>query len=145
MQILTFPRSFPHIGFWSLRRSVCTLGGAFSKGIQHLRKNEELCQWGKSFKWKNLVKTSQKNMTACCLQNLGRDTLDVVNLRVGGGMAPTAGSIEEPLTFLAELKRQGLIRRPGLSNVTPEQLAEGHKDYGDRLRAEHVQRGTEKR
>jgi len=37
-------------------------------------------------------------MTACCLQNLGRDTLDVVNLRVGGLMAPTAESVEEPLT-----------------------------------------------
>ena len=40
-------------------------------------------------------------------------------------MAPAAGSIEEPLTFLAELKRQGLIRGPGLSNMTSEQLAEG--------------------
>jgi aryl-alcohol dehydrogenase-like predicted oxidoreductase len=59
------------------------------------------------------------------LRNLGLDTLDVVNLRVGGLMAPTAGSIEEPLTVLAELKRQGLIRHLGLSNITPEQLAEG--------------------
>lgn len=66
-------------------------------------------------------------MTASCLQNLGRDTLDVVNLRVGGGTAPGAGSIEEPLTFLAELKRQGPIRRPGSSNITPEQLAAGQK------------------
>src|SRR3954469_10473872 len=43
------------------------------------------------------------------LRNLGLDTLDVVNLRVGGMMAPLEGSIEEPLTVLAELKRQGLI------------------------------------
>jgi aryl-alcohol dehydrogenase-like predicted oxidoreductase len=58
------------------------------------------------------------------LRNLGLDRLDVVNLRVGGVMGPTEGSIEEPLTVLAELKRQGLIRHLGLSNVSPEQLAE---------------------
>ena len=61
------------------------------------------------------------------LRNLGLDALDVVNLRVGGVMAPTEGSIEEPLTALAELKRQGLIRHLGLSNVTPQQLAESQK------------------
>jgi len=58
------------------------------------------------------------------LRNLGLDTLDVVNLRVGADMGPSAGSIEEPLTVLAELKRQGLIRHLGMSNVSPEQLAE---------------------
>jgi pyridoxine 4-dehydrogenase len=58
------------------------------------------------------------------LRNLGLDTLDVVNLRVGGVMGPSEGSIEEPMTVLAELKRQGLIRHLGLSNVSPEQLAE---------------------
>jgi pyridoxine 4-dehydrogenase len=58
------------------------------------------------------------------LRNLGLDTLDVVNLRVGGMMGPTEASIEEPLTVLAELKRQGLIRHLGLSNISPAQLAE---------------------
>lgn len=58
------------------------------------------------------------------LKNLGLDTLDVVNLRVGGIAEPVQESIEKPLTVLAELKRQGLIRHIGLSNVTPEQLAE---------------------
>ena len=61
------------------------------------------------------------------LRNLGVDALDVVNLRVGGIMEPTEGSVEEPLTVLAELKRQGLIRHLGLSNVSPNQLAEGQK------------------
>jgi len=61
------------------------------------------------------------------LRNLGLDTLDVVNLRVGGVMGPSEGSIEEPLTVLAELKRQGLIRHLGLSNVSPEQLTEAQK------------------
>jgi aryl-alcohol dehydrogenase-like predicted oxidoreductase len=58
------------------------------------------------------------------LRNLGLDALDVVNLRVGGFTEPSEGSIEEPLTVLAELKRQGLIRHIGLSNITPRQLAE---------------------
>jgi len=58
------------------------------------------------------------------LRNLGLDTLEAVNLRVGGITGPTAGSIKEPLTVLAELKEQGLIRHLGLSNVSPEQLAE---------------------
>jgi pyridoxine 4-dehydrogenase len=58
------------------------------------------------------------------LRNLEVETLDVVNLRVGGLMEPSEGSIEEPLTVLSELKRQGLIRHIGLSNVTPKQLKE---------------------
>jgi aryl-alcohol dehydrogenase-like predicted oxidoreductase len=58
------------------------------------------------------------------LRNLGVETLDVVNLRVGGVMEPSEGSIEQPLTVLAELKRQGLIRHIGLSNITPKQLLE---------------------
>jgi len=58
------------------------------------------------------------------LKNLGLDVLDVVNLRVGGFTEPSEGSIEEPLTVLAELKRQGLIRNIGLSNVTAKQVVE---------------------
>jgi len=58
------------------------------------------------------------------LRNLGLDALDIVNLRVGGILEPTEGSIEGPLTVLAELKRQGLIRHIGLSNITPKQLTE---------------------
>src|SRR5580704_11014411 len=61
------------------------------------------------------------------LRNLGLDQLDVVNLRVGDVLKPSEGSIEEPLTVLAELKLQGLIRHLGLSNVTPRQLSEGQR------------------
>lgn len=61
------------------------------------------------------------------LRNLGLDALDLVNLRVGGFQEPTEGSIEEPLTVLADLKRQGLIRQLGLSNVSPAQSAEAQK------------------
>ena len=42
-------------------------------------------------------------------------------------MEPTEGSIAEPLTVLAELKREGLIGHIGLSNVTPRQLQEAQK------------------
>ena len=61
------------------------------------------------------------------LRNLGLDKIDVVNLRVGGLTEPTEGSIEEPLTVLAELKNQGLVEHIGLSNVSPAQLAEAQK------------------
>jgi len=61
------------------------------------------------------------------LRNLGLDALDVVNLRVGGNMAPSDGSIEEPFAVLAELKHQGLIRHLGVSNITPGQLSEAQK------------------
>jgi pyridoxine 4-dehydrogenase len=64
------------------------------------------------------------------LRNLGLDKLDVVNLRVGGLDKPSEASIEEPLTVLAELKHQGLIRYLGLSNVSPRQLAEAQKISG---------------
>src|SRR5215813_7741309 len=61
------------------------------------------------------------------LRNLGVERLDVVNLRVGGIFAPTEVSVEEPLTALAELKRQGLLQHIGLSNVTPRQLQEAQR------------------
>ncbi len=58
------------------------------------------------------------------LRNLGLDHLDVVNLRVGGISEPGQESIEEPLSVLIKLKREGLIRHIGLSNISPSQLAE---------------------
>jgi pyridoxine 4-dehydrogenase len=73
------------------------------------------------------VALSRKELTDAIhdnLRNLGRDTLDVVNLRVGEVMGPTDASIEEPLAVLADLKQQGLIRHIGLSNVNPRQFAE---------------------
>ncbi|GJD74324.1 aldo/keto reductase family oxidoreductase [Methylobacterium goesingense] len=60
------------------------------------------------------------------LRNLGVDALDVVNLRIMFDVhGPAEGSIAAPLAVLAELQRQGLIRRIGLSNVTARQVAEG--------------------
>jgi aryl-alcohol dehydrogenase-like predicted oxidoreductase len=62
------------------------------------------------------------------LRNLGVDVLDVVNLRaMFDAHGPAEGSIEAPLTVLAELQRQGLIRNIGLSNVTRAQIAQGRR------------------
>lgn len=59
------------------------------------------------------------------LRNLGVDVLDVVNLRVWGGVSsPTEGSIAERFEALAKLQQQGLIRHLGLSNVTAKQVEE---------------------
>ena len=74
------------------------------------------------------------------LRNLALDVLDVVNLRVGGVQGPIEGSIEAPLTVLAELKQQGLIRHLGLSNVTPAQLSRGPAHHRHRLHPELLQR-----
>jgi pyridoxine 4-dehydrogenase len=59
------------------------------------------------------------------LRNLGLDALDIVNYRVVGAVhTPSEGSVAPQVTALADLKRQGLIRHIGLSNVTPTQVAE---------------------
>ncbi len=59
------------------------------------------------------------------LRNLGVDALDVVNLRLMFGIhGPAEGSLAAPLTVLADLQRQGLVRQIGLSNVTARQIAE---------------------
>ncbi|NKL76772.1 aldo/keto reductase family oxidoreductase [Rhizobium leguminosarum] len=60
------------------------------------------------------------------LRNLGLDVLDLVNLRIMFDVhGPAEGSIEAPLTVLADLQRQGLVRHVGLSNATSKQITEG--------------------
>jgi pyridoxine 4-dehydrogenase len=74
---------------------------------------------------------SREELTAAVhdnLRNLGLDVLDVVNLRSMLSIhEPAEGSIEAPLTVLAELQQNGLVRHIGLSNVTPTQIAEARK------------------
>ena len=71
---------------------------------------------------------SREELTAAIhdnLRNLGRDALDVVNLRSMFSIhEPKEGSIEAPLRVLAELQQKGLVRHIGLSNVTRTQIAE---------------------
>jgi aryl-alcohol dehydrogenase-like predicted oxidoreductase len=62
------------------------------------------------------------------LRNLRVDVLEVVNLRaMFDAHGPAEGSLEAPLTVLADLQRQGLVRHIGLSNVTAKQIADGRK------------------
>jgi pyridoxine 4-dehydrogenase len=58
------------------------------------------------------------------LERLGLDVLELVNLRVGGISPPGRDSIAEPFGVLAQLQREGLVRHLGVSNVSPEQIAE---------------------
>ncbi|WP_437752360.1 aldo/keto reductase family oxidoreductase [Sorangium sp. So ce1389] len=62
------------------------------------------------------------------LRHLGLEALEVVNFRVMFSVhGPAEGSIEAPLSALAELQRQGLVRHIGLSHVTRAQVAEGRR------------------
>jgi len=74
---------------------------------------------------------SREELTAAVhdnLRNLDREVLDVVNLRSMFGIeAPVEGSIEAPVTVLAELRQKGLVRHIGLSNVTPTQIDEARR------------------
>lgn len=64
------------------------------------------------------------------LRTLGVDTLDVVNLRVGGGPdghSPVPGSIAEQFGALAQMRAEGTIRHLGLSVVDADQVAEARR------------------
>lgn len=79
--------------------------------------------WNKAFSAAELTQAVHDN-----LRNLGLDVLEVVNLRSMFDVhSPAEGSLEAPLTALAELQRQGLIRHIGLSNVTARQFEDGRR------------------
>ena len=79
--------------------------------------------WNAAFSREELTQAVHDN-----LRNLGLDVLDVVNLRIMGDIHhPSEGSIEAPLSVLADLQRKGLVRHIGLSNVTATQVAEGRR------------------
>ncbi|WP_029616626.1 aldo/keto reductase family oxidoreductase [Pseudorhizobium marinum] len=76
--------------------------------------------WNPAFSKEQLTEAVHDN-----LRNLGLEAIDVVNLRAMFDIhGPAEGSLEEPLTVLADLQRQGLIRHIGLSNVTAKQVAD---------------------
>ena len=79
--------------------------------------------WNPAFSREQLRRAVRDN-----LDNLGLQAMDVVNLRaMFSHLGPAEGSIEEPLTVLAELQQEGLIRHIGLSNVTPTQIADARR------------------
>ena len=76
--------------------------------------------WLPAFARDELVAAVEDN-----LRNLGRETLDVVNLRLMfDAHGPAEGSLAAPLAVVADLQRQGLVRQIGISNVTPAQIEE---------------------
>ena len=80
----------------------------------------EDASWNPAMAPADLVRAVHDN-----LRNLGVDVLGVVNLRLMGRVhEPGEGSIEEPFTALAELRKQGLIRHLGVSNATSAQVAQ---------------------
>lgn len=87
------------------------------------------CRRGEDGSW--IPAVSRQELTQAIhdnLRNLGLDVIDVVNLRsMFGVLGPAEGSLEEQLTVLADLQRQGLVRHIGLSNVTPTQIADGRR------------------
>jgi len=86
-------------------------------------RRDEQGAWLPAFSPAELIQAVHDN-----LRNLGLDVLDVVNLRcMFDAHGPAEGSIEEPLSVLAELQQQGLVRHIGLSNVTSAQVAQGQK------------------
>lgn len=79
--------------------------------------------WNPAFSKEALTQAVHDN-----LRNLGLDVLHVVNLRAMFDVhGPAEGSLEEPLSVLADLQRQGLIQHIGLSNVTAIQIADGRR------------------
>jgi len=79
--------------------------------------------WNKAFSAAELTQAVHDN-----LRHLGLDVLEVVNLRSMFDVhGPAEGSLEAPLTVLAELQHQGLIRHVGLSNVTTRQVEDGQR------------------
>ena len=108
--------------------ALAVLREAISAGINHIdtsdytkvgARREADKSWLPALSREEIISAVHDN-----LRNLGLETLDVVNLRVGGMHSPSEFSIAEPLTVLAELKSQGLIRHLGLSNVTLQQVTE---------------------
>jgi len=79
--------------------------------------------WVPAFSREELTQAVHDN-----LRNLGVDVLEVVNLRAMFDVHhPAEGSLEAPLSVLADLQRKGLVRHVGLSNVTPKQIADGRR------------------
>ena len=79
--------------------------------------------WTPAFSREELTQAVHDN-----LRNLGVDVLEVVNLRAMFDVHhPAEGSLEVPLTVLADLQSKGLVRHIGLSNVTPQQISDARR------------------
>ena len=102
--------------------ALAVLREAVASGVNHIvtkvggRRGED-ASWQPAQSPAELVSAVHDN-----LRNLGVEAIDVVNLRLMGGHAPTEGAIEPQFSTLVELQKQGLIRHLGLSNATSGQV-----------------------
>ena len=109
----------PHVTNELIRRALHPYSGDLHIVTKIGYRRGEDKSWIPAFSRDELTSAVHDN-----LRNLGLDALDVVNLRVGGAHGPSETSIAEPLIVLTDLKREGLIRNIGLSNITPRQFEE---------------------
>ncbi|MGA1803260.1 aldo/keto reductase family oxidoreductase [Rhizobium sp. HT1-10] len=113
----------PHVTNQLIREALHPYGDDLVIVTKIGAKRGEDASWNPAFSTDELTAAVHDN-----LRNLGLDVLEVVNLRIMFDVhGPAEGSIEAPLTALAELQRQGLVRHVGLSNVTATQIAEGRR------------------
>jgi pyridoxine 4-dehydrogenase len=78
--------------------------------------------WHRALTREEIISAAQAN-----LRNLKLEAIDIVNLRVGDMMTASDESIEEPLSVMIDLKKQGLIKHIGLSTVSQRQFEEASK------------------
>ncbi|MDB6044759.1 MAG: oxidoreductase protein [Gammaproteobacteria bacterium] len=113
----------PHVTNQIIREALAPYRGDLVIVTKIGARRGEDGSWIPAFSREELTQAVHDN-----LRNLGLDVLDVVNLRSMLDVHhPAEGSLEGPLTVLADLQRKGLVRHIGLSNVTPAQIAEGRR------------------
>jgi pyridoxine 4-dehydrogenase len=78
--------------------------------------------WQKALTREEIISAAHGN-----LKNLKLEAIDIVNLRVGDFMTANDESIEEPLSAMIDLKKQGLIKHIGLSTISQKQFEEASK------------------
>ena len=111
----------PHITNQLIREALHPYSGDLTIVTKIGAQRGDDASWNPAFSAGELTGAVHDN-----LRNLGLDALHVVNLRIlFGHEGPAEGSIAEPLSVLADLQRQGLVRHIGLSNATPKQVEEG--------------------
>jgi pyridoxine 4-dehydrogenase len=111
----------PHVTNRLIREALSPYPANLSLVTKIGARRDDKGAWLPAFSPEDLTRAVHDN-----LRNLGLEVLDVVNLRIMLDVhGPAEGSIEAPLTALAELQRRGLVRHIGLSNVTPTQVAQG--------------------
>jgi pyridoxine 4-dehydrogenase len=113
----------PHVTNQIIREALAPYGDDLVIVTKIGARRGEDGSWIPAFSREELTQAVHDN-----LRNLGLDVLEVVNLRSMFDVHhPAEGSLEAPLTILAELQRKGLVRHIGLSNVTPAQILEGRR------------------